>query len=179
MPVVDMFGRICGRAMLPLSLDAIDSRLASFPMPPDDTEIPDDDEDPDHSEPPEDDGEPPDDDGGDENVGGGGGGGHERTAAIRAIMMLTEQIAARQTRLRGGDWPGWCARLEQTLCCARNDPRIKALRALGLNPISALRHPAFLPEFAEQSEEYRAVLDRVEIAWGLADLPPLLTLETP
>jgi hypothetical protein len=97
---------------------------------------------------------------------------------IRKMMVLVEQIAAKQVELYQADWLAWCTRLEQSLLQIAKDPVIKVFRDMRLNPLSPLRQPAFLPVFAEQpsspeGESYHALLTRIEKSWDVAHLCPI------
>lgn len=97
---------------------------------------------------------------------------------IRRMMVLIEQIAARQVDLHPLDWLAWCTRLEQSLLQVAKDPVISIFRAMCLNPLSPLREAAFLPVFAEQASSpeganYRALLARIEASWDVANLCPI------
>lgn len=101
--------------------------------------------------------------------------------AVRDLMTLVEDIAAKQTQMPTRDWAAWCVRLEQCLVQAADGPSVSLFRDLGVNPLSPLRHAAFRPSFAESdsTEEglmYESVLERVVSAWRLQGLPGLEAL---
>ncbi|TPG57827.1 hypothetical protein EAH89_10445 [Roseomonas nepalensis] len=162
-PVIDAHGRISATALTPVALEEVWSLLADFPLPPDD----------DADEPDEDDGELSDGRGG--YTSRGGSATSVGSYAIRRVMELVEQIAARQTALHEADWTAWCVRLGQTLELASDDAEIAAFRALGLNPLSPLRAAPFRPDFARDGmtpagQLYEETLDRVAIAWQVDTL---------
>ncbi|KQN24710.1 hypothetical protein ASE88_16905 [Sphingomonas sp. Leaf38] len=163
--VVDRFGRIAAARLNPVTLDDVWSLLADFPLPP-----------------------PDDGDGGGDGIDDDdpelskgakltrvtGRGALPSRYPIRRVMELVERIAARQTALAEPDWILWCARLEQTLDQAKDDPEIVAFRTLGLDPLSPLRAAPFRPPFAETAAtpsgaRYEATLDRVANAWCVAN----------
>jgi len=159
-PVIDEHGRIAAAPLLALEVDDAWSQLASFPMPPDEEEIPDDA------------GEmiPP--------AGASAGPSESRAAKypVRSIMELIENIADKQSSLLKFDWGTWCARLEQCLGQAANSEIVKKFRELGLNPLSPLWHAPFRPAFAATSaspegERYESALSGIEEKWQVADLP--------
>ena len=156
-PVLDELGRLAAGELRPLDMDEALWQLMSFPAYPD---------------PATDD----DGDGGDGNGGKGSGrqAGDEADQPIRKMMVLLEQIASRQIDLPQADWLAWCARLEQTLFQLAAAPGVVAFRALGLNPLSALRQAAFRPRYAEDGAtrdgaSYEALIGRVADAWGVGD----------
>jgi hypothetical protein len=165
-PVIDAHGRIAAAALAPVALEEVWALLADFPLPPAD----------DADEPDEDDAE----------ASGVRTGRASRAGnvvppgryAIRRVMELVEQIAARQTALQEADWTAWCVRLGQTLEQAGDDAEIAAFRTLGLNPLSPLRAAPFRPDFAcdgttSAGRLYEETLDRVAMAWQIDTLEPL------
>ena len=96
---------------------------------------------------------------------------------LRSSMDLVERIALRQRSLAQRDWQAWCDRLEQTLRRAERTSSVERIRALRVNPLSPLRHPAFRPVFAisegEPSRLYEETLARIEDAWGVRKLRQL------
>jgi hypothetical protein len=91
---------------------------------------------------------------------------------IREMMILVENIAARQVRLSSADWPMWCKRLEQVLIQAKDCDVAQTFRQIGLNPFCPLFAKAFRPEFAEDDKAdpgkiYVKALGAVVGAWGL------------
>ncbi|WP_058555361.1 hypothetical protein [Thiohalocapsa sp. ML1] len=162
-PVLDELGRVWGTALPALGLEGARAQLASFPLAPD-------------VEAEDEDGSPPDDDNNSgRNARGVGDQPQVGTYPIRQMMALIEDIAARQAVTPAHDWIAWCARLEQTLQQTAGAPEIQAFLALGLNPLSPLRARPFRPSFAETADEepgrlYEALLDRIELAWGVKGL---------
>ncbi|MCG5526414.1 hypothetical protein LRB11_16000 [Ectothiorhodospira haloalkaliphila] len=165
-PVIDELGRIAASPLPEISIEDAWWQLAEFPLPPvidDDLEYPDDVENEDKYP----NGESCDNRSNDR--------GPPSSYPIRRMMELIEQIAAKQTALCESEWSAWCVRLEQTLLQAANSPAVKYFADLKLNPLSPLRAPPFRPGFAESAankygREYEAMLDRIEQAWGVAQL---------
>jgi hypothetical protein len=98
--------------------------------------------------------------------------------AIRDLMGFIESVAERQTSIDEADWTAWCARFEQTLLQAANDPAIGTFRDMGLNPLQPLRLPAFRPAYAESNasdggKRYEDILQKIEKAWRVAGLAPM------
>ena len=161
-PVVDQYGRIAATELPSIDIDEAWWLLADFPLPPD-TESGDelvDDSNCHKSEDPD-----------------------RRSQAsttsypIRRMMELLEGIAAKQTGIAEMDWPLWCNRLEQTMGQTANSATVHYFRELGLNPLSALRHPSFRPTFADTGNSgpgklYEATLDRIEASWKVGDRKP-------
>ncbi|MBX9755454.1 MAG: hypothetical protein K2X80_11940 [Pseudomonadaceae bacterium] len=162
LPVLDESGRLAATAMPELDLDEVWWQLANFPQ-----SAVDEDKTLDELE---------------ESPGSMGQTGAAAVAdagvagyPIRRMMVLIEQIAAKQVDLHPLDWLAWCTRLEQSLLQVAKDPVINIFRAMRLNPLSPLREAAFLPVFAEQASSpeganYRALLARIETSWDVANL---------
>lgn len=162
-PVLDDYGRVAATELPRLDLDQAWWSLYEFPA-------------------------PPQDDGPGDDISDEGGcfreGRDDRSSLpesaypIRRMMQFIEAVADKQTRLSEVDWPSWCSRLEQVLCLASGSQELQYFLLLGLNPLHPLRHCAFRPPFAENSDGtpgslYDAALTRVENAWGMAGLPGL------
>lgn len=165
-PIVDQYGRIAATALPAINLDEAWWQLADFPL-------------------------PPDEDGGDDGDGDVDSESDENkdkakrrsappaTYPIRQMMELIESIAAKQTGVDEMDWVLWCNRLEQSLGQAGDSSSVEYFRdKLGLNPLSALRHQAFRPSFAENGESesgklYDETLVRIEKSWGVNELLPI------
>jgi len=162
-PVLDEFGRLAATKLGSLGIEEAWLQLASFPMPPDEDDLPDDD-----------------------------GPIANDIAALRAqtvrtgdseypvrqMMQLIENIAVKQIAIGAADWTTWCIRLEQTLTQAKENDVLQLFQGLALNPLSPLRHPPFRPEYAETSgstegNRYEGVLRRIETAWELVGLDQL------
>ncbi|WP_422506101.1 hypothetical protein [Stenotrophomonas sp. GZD-301] len=165
-PVIDAHGRVAATPLPAIDLDHAWTQLAAFPRLPEEEEgegegdpgiLPDDRRDgPDRRTPP--------------TLGTG--------TAIRQMMMLIEQIAARQTDVEAGDWTRWCNRLEQSLFQARQCPAVACFVQMQLNPLSPLRAAAFRPVFAEDDttaagRHYEQTLCRIALAWGTHDYTAL------
>ncbi|MGG1945931.1 hypothetical protein AB1286_14110 [Trinickia sp. NRRL B-1857] len=161
LPVLDEFGRVAATGLSSLDLDEVAWQLAHFPSTPDDEGsdregLPD--------EPVTGVQQPP-----------------PRTApmsadyAIRQMMELVENIAARQTAVVEADWFAWCNRLEQTLIRASNSVGVESFIELEINPLSPLRAVPFRPAFAETDnseagERYLESLRRIAKAWRVDSL---------
>ncbi|MBN2191186.1 MAG: hypothetical protein JW751_00070 [Polyangiaceae bacterium] len=157
-PVLDAFGRLGGRQLPPLAFDQLEDELRSFPDAP---EVDDEEE--------EEDGV-----GDGQAAAGAGGGSPEARYPIRSLMQAIELVAARQSELPPGQAPAWCARLEQAMVRLEAAPEVRALPALGLNPLAVLRRPEFRPPFDEAGLAlYEASLEKIERAWKIETLPPL------
>jgi len=95
---------------------------------------------------------------------------------IRTVTQLIEQIARRQTMLTRRDWKAWCSRLTQTLCRITDQDK-QDICALGINLLSPLREPGFIPAFAKEDTDelrrYLAALRAIEEAWGLDAFDPV------
>jgi hypothetical protein len=164
-PVVDEFGRIAAVVASKLEIEEAWWQLASFPMPPEDEEV---------------------GSGADDAVPTGSSsedqvlGARSKIASypIREMMTLIEQIAEKQTEVDPSDWMLWCSRLQQTLTLSDDSRVVDAFRKLGINPLSALRDPAFRPSFAEsratpEGQLYEEALTAVEEKWKVKDLAAL------
>jgi hypothetical protein len=161
-PVVDQYGRIASTLLPSIGLDEAWWQLADFPTPPEsdaqeegvDREV-------------------------DLGAGATSNGPHTtRSTPIRQMMQLIENIASRQTSIVLADWSLWCARLEQTLCQAKESAPVKAFVTLRLNPLSPLHAVPFRPHYAESGTSeagkiYEQALARVEAAWEVAGLARL------
>ena len=164
-PVLDEFGRLGGTALSAMGLDDAWQHLASFPLLPDEEDLP----------PPE--GELPE-------AGGPGPGrpayrtGESANYPIRRMMQLIEDIAIKQTSIEIADWAAWCVRLEQSLSGASASAVVQRFADLSTNPLSPLWHRAFRPNFAEDTSsiegaQYEGVLKRIECAWNVHELQRL------
>ena len=158
-PVVDQHGRIAAKPLPQLEIADAWNELASFPMPPDEEEIPED----------------PQESSSALGVGPARGAGKAKYP-IRCMMELIENIGEKQSSLLKFDWSTWCARLEQCLGQTADSVTVKQFHELGLNPLSPLWHAPFRPAFAAASaspegERYESALRRIEEQWHVADLP--------
>jgi len=157
-PVIDEFGRLAGTTLPSLGLDEAWSQMASFPMPPDEDDLPD--------------GDGP----GQIEMSGklqGPGGAVVSEYPIRQMMELVENIAAKQTAIQKADWTSWCVRLEQSLAQAKENDVLKRFRIFAVNPLSPLWQLPFRPKFAEscdsaEGSQYEAVLKRIETIWEVS-----------
>jgi hypothetical protein len=159
-PVLDEFGRLAGARLASLGIDEAWLQLASFPMPPDEDDLPDGD----GPGPTDISGTPP------QSIGTGTG-----DYPIRQMMQLIENIAVKQTAMPTADWASWCVRLEQSLAQASGSDVLRRFQSFAVNPLSPLWQPPFRSEFAEGSNNaegsrYEAVLRRIETAWKVNDL---------
>jgi hypothetical protein len=164
-PVVDEFGRIAAVVASKLEIEEAWWQLASFPMPPEDEEAGSDADDTVPMRSSSEDPSP-------------GAGPHVASYPIREMMMLIEQIAEKQTEVDPSDWTLWCSRLQQTLTLSGDSGAVDAFRKLGINPLSALRDPAFRPLFAEsratlEGQRYDEALTAVEETWKVKNLDSL------
>jgi hypothetical protein len=162
-PVVDRYGRYCAADLPALDLEEAWIQLANFPMPPEDEELA----------------------GGDsvEDIDGPLADGVALATPppaypIRRMMILVEDIAAKQTTIAESDWAMWCNRLEQVLTQAKDSAVIKTFRSIALNPLHPLFAPAFRPAFAatmqtEHGARYEAALIAAISAWQLENCPKL------
>ena len=164
LPVLDQFGRLATKGLQALGIEEAWLHLASFPMPPDEDDL------------------PGPDDGEQEGIGiaptpqqrPGAGANYP----IRQIMQLIENIALKQTAIEATDWTAWCIRLEQSLSAAAENEVLQGFRKLAINPLSPLWHQQFRPGFAEKSNSaegvrYEAVLKRLEAVWKVGELERL------
>lgn len=161
LPVLDEFGRVAATGLSSLDLDEVAWQLAQFPSTPDDEGV-------------DREGTPDDPVTGVQQQ-------LPRTVpmsadyAIRQMMELVENIAARQTAVVEADWFAWCNRLEQTLIRASNSVGVETFIELGINPVSPLRAVPFRPTFAETDnseagERYLEALRRIAKAWRVDGL---------
>lgn len=161
-PVIDGYGRLGAIALPALDIDDAWDQLASFPLPPDTDDLPEDD--------------PLQTDG--DGAGGRSVGTSSATYPIRRMMLLVEEIAAKQLIIAEADWSAWCNRLEQVLVQAKDAKAVKEFRSLKLNPLNPLYEPAFRPPYAadlqaEQGARYEAALNTAAQEWQVAGLPRL------
>ena len=161
-PVIDNYGR-CGAIALPaLDIDDAWDQLASFPLPPDTDDLPEDD--PLHTD--------------GEGAAGQSVGRSSATYPIRRMMLLVEEIAAKQLTIAEADWSAWCNRLGQVLVQAKDAEAVKVFRSLNLNPLCPLFEPAFRPSYSadpqrEQGARYEAALTAAAQEWQVAGLSRL------
>ncbi|WP_233827708.1 hypothetical protein [Paraburkholderia sp. ZP32-5] len=164
LPVLDEFGRVAATGLSSLDLDEVAWQLAQFPSTPDDEGV-------------DREGIPDDPVTGDQQP-------LPRSApmrgdyAIRQMMELVENVAARQTAVVEADWFVWCNRLEQTLIRASNSVGVETFIELEINPLSPLRAVPFRPAFAEldnseAGERYLEALRRIASAWRVDGLKGL------
>lgn len=161
LPVLDEFGRVAATGMSSLDLDEVAWQLAQFPSTPDD-------------EGADCEGTPHDPATGDQPT-------QPRAAplrsdyAIRQMMELVENVAARQTAVAKNDWFAWCNRFEQTLSRASDSAGVQSFIMLKINPLSPLHAVPFRPVFAEtddsdEGKRYLAALQRIEARWAVGGL---------
>ena len=158
--VIDELGRVAATNLEAIGIDEVWWQLESFPMPPDEEDLP-----------PDGDGLVPD------VVSQPSTATASKPAAypIRRMMLLVENIAAKQTTVSRADWLVWCTRLEQSMLQAAESSAVKAFIDLELNPLSPLREPPFRPTFAEAADTpegrcYERVLERIEEKWEVGGL---------
>jgi hypothetical protein len=162
-PVIDRYGRYCAADLPALDLEEAWIQLANFPMPPEDEELP-----------------------GGDSVGAIDGiladGVTLATAPsaypIRRMMILVEDIAAKQVAIAEPDWTTWCNRLEQVLTQAKDSAVVRAFQSIELNPLHPLFAPAFRPAFATTAQaqagaRYEAALKAAIAAWQLENYAKL------
>ncbi|MFK3640834.1 phospholipase D-like domain-containing protein [Pseudomonas protegens] len=164
-PVLDGFGRLAATGLPDISLEDAWLQLDGFPHTPGEDELPN------AFNPSQD---LPD------RQGSRASAGEAARYPIRQMMELIESIAAKQTALEPRDWPLWCARLEQSLSQAAGCELLQQFLALELNPLHALRQPAFRPGFAEtadgpEGQRYETALSTIEAHWKLGSAFPLGT----
>jgi hypothetical protein len=162
-PVIDRYGRYCAADLPALDLEEAWIQLANFPMPPEDEELA----------------------GGDSADAIDGVLADGVTLAtppsaypVRRMMILVEDIAAKQVDITEPDWTMWCNRLEQVLTQAKDSAVVRAFQSIALNPLHPLFAPAFRPAFAatmqtEQGTRYEAALNAAITAWQLEHCPKL------
>ncbi|CAK0759100.1 Phospholipase D-like domain-containing protein [uncultured Gammaproteobacteria bacterium] len=156
-PVIDCYGRYCAADLPALDLEEAWIQLANFPMPPEDEEL----------------------------VGSDSADAIEGVLAdgvtlatppsaypVRRMMILVEDIAAKQIAIAEPDWAMWCNRLEQVLTQAKDSEVVRAFRSIALNPLHPLFARAFRPVFAataqtQQGTRYEAALNAAITAWQL------------
>ncbi|GAB3781355.1 phospholipase D-like domain-containing protein [Dyella agri] len=156
-PVIDRYGRYGAGDLPALDLEEAWIQLANFPMPPEDEELV----------------------GGDsaDTVDGvvSSGVASSTTSSsypVRRMMILVEEIAAKQVAIGESDWSMWCNRLEQILTQAKDSAVVRAFQSIALNPLHPLFAPAFRPAFAataqtQQGARYEAALNAAITAWQL------------
>lgn len=162
-PVIDRYGRYCAADLPALDLEEAWIQLANFPMPPEDEELPGGDlanaidgilaDGVTHATPPS-------------------------ANAVRRMMILVEDIAAKQIAITEPDWAMWCNRLEQVLTQAKDSEVVRAFQSMALNPLHPLFTPAFRPAFAataqtQQGARYEAALNAAIAAWQLENCSKL------
>ena len=162
-PIIDRYGRYCAADLPALDLEEAWIQLANFPMPPEDEELA----------------------GGDsadaiEGVLTDGAALRTPPSAypVRRMMILVEEIAAKQVAIAEPDWTMWCNRIEQVLTQAKDSAAVRAFQSIALNPLHPLFAPAFRPAFAataqtQQGARYEAALNLAIAAWQLENYPKL------
>lgn len=162
-PVVDRYGRYCAADLAALDLDDAWIHLASFPMPPEDEEL-----------------------GAGDTVDTIDGVCAEKVtigtlssgSPVRQMMILVEDIAAKQVDITQADWRMWCNRLEQVLTRAKDSAVVRAFQLIELNPLHPLFAPTFRPTFAatmhtEEGACYEAAVNAIIAGWQLQNCPKL------
>ncbi|NHN89112.1 phospholipase D-like domain-containing protein [Acetobacter conturbans] len=162
-PVIDRYGRYCAADLPTLDLEEAWIQLANFPMPPEDEEL-----------------------AGSDAMDAIDGVVAEGVAQVtppsaypvRRMMILVEDIAAKQIAIAVTDWAMWCSRLEQVLTQAKDSEVVRAFRSISLNPLHPLLAPAFRPAFAataqtQQGVRYEAALNAAIAAWQLENCAKL------
>lgn len=162
-PVIDRYGRYCAADLPALDLEEAWIHLANFPMPPEDEEL----------------------------AGGDSADAIDGILAdgvalaippsaypIRRMMVLVEDIAAKQVAIAEADWAMWCNRLEQVLTQAKDSAVVRAFQSIALNPLRPLFAPAFRPAFAvtvqmQEGARYEAALNAAIAAWQLENCSKL------
>lgn len=156
-PVIDRYGRYCAADLPALDLEEAWIQLANFPMPPEDEELAGSDA----------------MDAIDGVVADGIALATPPSAyPVRRMMILVEDIAAKQIAIAEPDWAMWCNRLEQVLTQAKDSEVVRAFQSITLNPLHPLFAPAFRPAFAataqtQQGARYEAALNAAIAAWQL------------
>ncbi len=162
-PVIDRYGRYCAADLPALDLEEAWLQLANFPLPPEDEELP----------------------GGDfaNTIDGVLADGvtfatPPSAYAVRRMMILIEDIAAKQIAITEPDWAMWCNRLEQVLTQAKDSMVVRAFQSIALNPLHPLFAPAFRPAFAAtpqtlQGARYEAALNAAITTWQLENCSKL------
>jgi hypothetical protein len=156
-PVIDRYGRYCAADLPALDLEEAWIHLANFPLPPEDEELAGSDA----------------MDAIDGVVADGIALATPPSAyPVRRMMILVEDIAAKQIAIAEPDWAMWCNRLEQVLTQAKDSEIVRAFQSITLNPLHPLFAPAFRPAFAataqtQQGARYEAALNAAIAAWQL------------
>ena len=162
-PVIDRYGRYCAADLPALDLEEAWIQLANFPMPPEDEELA----------------------GGESADAIDGVLSDGVTLAtppsaypVRRMMILVEDIAAKQIAIAEPDWAMWCNRLEQVLTQAKDSEVVRAFQSIALNPLHPLFAPAFRPAFAataqtQQGARYESALNAAITAWQLENCSKL------
>lgn len=162
-PVIDRYGRYCAADLPALDLEEAWIQLANFPMPPEDEEL-------------------VGSDAMDAIDGVVAAGVAQATSPsaypVRRMMILVEEIAAKQVAIAVTDWAMWCNRLEQVLTQAKDSEVVRAFQSISLNPLHPLFAPAFRPAFAataqtQQGVRYEAALNAAIAAWQLENCAKL------
>jgi hypothetical protein len=162
-PVIDRYGRYCAADLPALDLEEAWIQLANFPMPPEDEELAGSDA----------------MDAIDGVVADGIALATPPSAyPVRRMMILVEDIAAKQIAITEPDWAMWCNRLEQVLTQAKDSEVVRAFQSITLNPLHPLFAPAFRPAFAataqtQQGARYEAALNAAIAAWQLENCAKL------
>lgn len=162
-PVIDRYGRYCAADLPALDLEEAWGQLANFPMPPEDEELTDGDS----------------VDAIDGVLADGVALAPPPSAyPVRRMMILVEDIAAKQIAIAEPDWAMWCNRLEQVLTQAKDSEVVKAFQSIALNPLHPLFAPVFRPAFAataqtQQGARYEAALNAAITAWQLENCSKL------
>jgi hypothetical protein len=162
-PVIDRYGRYCAADLPALDLEEAWIQLANFPMPPEDEELAGSDA----------------MDAIDGVVADGIALATPPSAyPVRRMMILVEDIAAKQIAIAEPDWAMWCNRLEQVLTQAKDSEVVRAFQSITLNPLHPLFAPAFRPAFAataqtQQGARYEAALNAAIAAWQLENCAKL------
>lgn len=162
-PVIDRYGRYCAADLPALDLEEAWIQLANFPMPPEDEELAD----------------------GDSADIIDGVVAHGTVLAtppssypLRRMMILVEDIAAKQIMIEEPDWAMWCNRLEQVLTQAKDSDVVRAFQSIEFNPLHPLLKPAFRPAFAKTAQtqhgsRYEAAINAAITAWQLENCKKL------
>lgn len=102
---------------------------------------------------------------------------------IRRMMRLVVGLSERQTKVEPRDWERWVNRIEEMLVAVTipEAAGIAAVRDCGIDPLSVLLHPPFLPKRlgTPKLQRLKRALARVRIEWQLSGTEALFPASEP